>query len=169
MAFSVLLMLTLLMLSIPFSSCAPQDSATTAGLEARIFYADTCTLNQKIALDKLLHDSEEIFASQSSVSFLAMEPTRFEASGFFVSISRLRLRYLRVFTEFEDEQWWHPGKQYQPAMDMYLGIDSIDTTRRIALGWGSYQSTIQGGILDRQVPHDGQRFTHSYDRQFSAG
>ena len=75
MASFVMLLITLLMLSTPFSSCAPQDTAqdtaVTARPKARIFYADACTLSQKRALDALVHNSEEIFDAQGDVSFPA--------------------------------------------------------------------------------------------------
>lgn len=42
---------------------------------------------------------------------------------------------------------WNPHDDYQPAMDMYLGTDSTDTTPRFALGFGNYLDTITGRYL----------------------
>lgn len=50
----------------------------------------------------------------------------------------------RGHTDMKDDKWV-PNDDYQAAMNMYLGIDSPDTTSHLYLGFKSYLSIITGG------------------------
>lgn len=135
MVSSSLFSLVLLMLSTPFSSCAPQESKGRLTERqiwrktARLYIDESCSQSQKLGIAQLKRDAGYIFDAQKNVSCSSQM-----VQSTFHTIT------IQHHTNIGNHKWAPPGV-YQPAMNLYLGTDSSNDKG----GWftSSYRSLIQ--------------------------